>query len=455
MRRKADAASRIARRWFFVTLALALVLMAAGVAVELSLSKAIVGPVAQLTDATTRLAGGELDTTVPVQSADEIGTLAVGFNRMAERIRELRRSDLGKLLVAQQTTEAAIDSLYDPVIVTDSERPRDAHQPGGGAAVRRASGHARQADRRGGARRRHRAGGRPTSCARRRPSLGRARPPCCRGRSTARAARSAIRSTPMRDADGRLVGAVTLLEDITHLSEVSRLKSEFIAAASHELRTPLTSVQMGIHLLLEDAVGHAERAAEGHPAGLSRRHRAARSPDAGAARSVEDRVGRGDAGAQLRSTRPAPLVRDAVDRASAAGRGAGPAPGRRRAAGPAARVRRSQPDRARHRQSGHQRDARDAGRRHASPWRPRARDDEVAISVTDTGVGDPARLPREDLRAVRAGAARVGRRRRARPDDLAAGSSKAHGGRAQRAVGAGTGIDVHVHGPAGGERQSS
>ena len=64
-----------------------------------------------------------------------------------------------------------------------------------------------------------------------------------------------IRSTPMKDADGRLVGVVTLLEDITHLSEVSRLKSEFIAAASHELRTPLTSVQMGIHLLLESDAG--------------------------------------------------------------------------------------------------------------------------------------------------------------------------------------------------------
>ena len=64
-----------------------------------------------------------------------------------------------------------------------------------------------------------------------------------------------IRSTPMKDADGRLAGVVTLLEDVTHLSEVSRLKSEFIAAASHELRTPLTSVQMGIHLLLEGTAG--------------------------------------------------------------------------------------------------------------------------------------------------------------------------------------------------------
>jgi nitrogen fixation/metabolism regulation signal transduction histidine kinase len=81
MRRKADAASRIARRWFFVTLALAMILMAAGVVIELSLSKAIVGPVAQLTAATTRLAAGELETTVPVRSGDELGTLAVGFNR--------------------------------------------------------------------------------------------------------------------------------------------------------------------------------------------------------------------------------------------------------------------------------------------------------------------------------------------------------------------------------------
>src|SRR5262245_2860710 len=102
-----------------MTLGLALMLMLMGVARQFSPSNATVRPVLQLTDATTKVAGGDLDATVPVRSADEIGTLARGFNRMAERIRELRRSDLGKLLVAQQTTEAAIDSLYDPVIVTD------------------------------------------------------------------------------------------------------------------------------------------------------------------------------------------------------------------------------------------------------------------------------------------------------------------------------------------------
>jgi len=254
MRRKADAASRIARRWFFITLVLALGLMAAGVAIEVGLSNAIVGPVRQLTDATTRMAAGDLDAAVPVRSVDEIGTLAVGFNRMAERIRELRRSDMGKLLVAQQTTEAAIDSLYDPVLVTDSDRRLTRINP---AAERLFGARADMI-------------GHPIDDITKDSRIAQAvTDVLASGRTVASESPAAVlpwavggarrafrvRSTPMRDAAGRLVGAVTLLEDITHLSEISRLKSEFIADASHELRTPLTSVQMGIHLLLEDPSG--------------------------------------------------------------------------------------------------------------------------------------------------------------------------------------------------------
>jgi PAS domain S-box-containing protein len=254
MRTKADLAAAIARRWFFITLGLALLLMVVGVAVELSLSNAIVGPVRQLTAATTKVAAGELDAAVPVQSADEIGTLAIGFNQMAERIRELRRSDLGKLLIAQQTTEAAIDSLYDPVIVTDSEGQVTRINP---AAERLLGGRVDTV-------------GKRIEQVMRDPRVAQAVNDVLRsGRAMASESAAAvlpwavdgsrrafrIRSTPMQDADHRLVGSVTLLEDITHLSEISRLKSEFIAAASHELRTPLTSVQMGIHLLLEGAAG--------------------------------------------------------------------------------------------------------------------------------------------------------------------------------------------------------
>jgi PAS domain S-box-containing protein len=254
MRRKADAASQIARRWFLITLALAVALMAAGVGVEISLSNAILGPVRQLTAATMKIAAGDLDASVQVGSGDEIGTLAIGFNRMAERIRELRRSDLGKLLIAQQTTEAAIDSLYDPVIVTDSERHVTRINP----AAERLFGPRAQVV------------GQPIEAAVRDSRVAQAISDVLQsGGAVASESPAAvlpwavdgerrafrILSTPMRDADARLVGAVTLLEDITHLSEISRLKSEFIAAASHELRTPLTSVQMGIHLLIEDTSG--------------------------------------------------------------------------------------------------------------------------------------------------------------------------------------------------------
>ena len=39
------------------------------------------------------------------------------------------------------------------------------------------------------------------------------------------------------------MGTVSIFRDITHLIEVDRLKSEFVATVSHELRTPMTSIK--------------------------------------------------------------------------------------------------------------------------------------------------------------------------------------------------------------------
>src|SRR6476469_9073958 len=118
---KSEAAAGVAQLWFYRTLLIAGVLVAAGLWLAFFLSNRIVEPLRQLTATTARMAGGDLDARVMVNSHDEVGVLATEYNRMAERIGQLRNSDMGKLLVAQQTTEAAIDSLYDPVIVTDGE----------------------------------------------------------------------------------------------------------------------------------------------------------------------------------------------------------------------------------------------------------------------------------------------------------------------------------------------
>jgi PAS domain S-box-containing protein len=200
------------------------------------------------------MAGGDLDARVIVTSRDEVGVLAAEYNRMAERIRQLRSSDMGKLLVAQQTTEAAIDSLYDPVIVTDGEGCVTKLNPAAeeifGSEKENAGKHVGEVAR----------DARIASAVA--EALESQRPVAGEGMSSVlplsvdgseRAFR--LRTTPMRDNGNRLLGAVTLLEDITHLREIDRLKSEFIATASHELRTPLTSVQMGVYLLLEGAAG--------------------------------------------------------------------------------------------------------------------------------------------------------------------------------------------------------
>lgn len=53
-----------------------------------------------------------------------------------------------------------------------------------------------------------------------------------------------------------------LIEDVRHLHELNRLKSEFVAEASHELRTPITSLQLGLNLALERSEALSPREAD-------------------------------------------------------------------------------------------------------------------------------------------------------------------------------------------------
>ncbi len=52
-----------------------------------------------------------------------------------------------------------------------------------------------------------------------------------------------VSAFPYHDADGRLVGAVAVLNDITNRKQIERWKDEFLSNVSHELRTPLTPIK--------------------------------------------------------------------------------------------------------------------------------------------------------------------------------------------------------------------
>ena len=176
---------------------------------------------------------------------------------MAERLAEYRSSSLGELLQAQQASQAAIDSLPDPVLVLDAtarcststaagSRPRHrdeaAAMPFARATRRCATIVARM--------REHVLGGRGAY-------VPKGLEEAIAGRRRARGTRYFLpRATPVLDEDGAVVGADhRCLQDVTRLRRFDELKNDLVATVAHEFRTPLTSLRMAIHLCAEGAVG--------------------------------------------------------------------------------------------------------------------------------------------------------------------------------------------------------
>ncbi len=67
--------------------------------------------------------------------------------------------------------------------------------------------------------------------------------------------------TLTKDKDGKVVGFIEIVEDLTErkqveaLRESDRMKSEFISIVGHELRTPLTSMKNAVDIILTEKAG--------------------------------------------------------------------------------------------------------------------------------------------------------------------------------------------------------
>jgi signal transduction histidine kinase len=281
----------------------------------------IVHPLSQLADRARRIADGDYQQHLDIQSQDEIGVLAQEFNTMARRLRDVQKSDYWRLLLEQKKANAVINSIYEPVIVTDArgtvtrfnraaERlfappagdrtnktgaPEDDNRiaggPDGGAAGDGAEVNAKPRRSRIG-RTQAEQGASPLQGENGRSEaefneagatdafklegslvgdkiLGAVKDAVSMQRPVAVESESALvpikvegaehqfrlRTTPIRDEDGRLLGAVTLLEDVTSSVGVDLVKSEFISVASGKLREPLHSLRLALHALMEGYAG--------------------------------------------------------------------------------------------------------------------------------------------------------------------------------------------------------
>ncbi|WZO99299.1 ATP-binding protein [Isosphaeraceae bacterium EP7] len=250
MDRRARASASSAVRWMVLAVA-GSAIVATLIAVQLS--RSILEPIRGVTDAARSMARGNLEQVVPVLSRDELGELASAFNTMAHTIRDFRQAGTARILRAQKTAQATIDSFPDPVVVIDPSGSIERSNP----AAQRILGISPAGE------------GSPWLAPRtlRDPLAavlggdadylpsGVENAICMRDDGQERYYLPRILA--MRD-DDEPMGAALVLHDVTKFRLVDQLKSDMVATVSHELKTPLTGLQMAIHLLLEEAVGPLE-----------------------------------------------------------------------------------------------------------------------------------------------------------------------------------------------------
>jgi len=69
-------------------------------------------------------------------------------------------------------------------------------------------------------------------------------------------------TAPVRGDIGEVMGSVTVLQDISHLKELDKMKSEFIAMVTHELRAPIAAVEQQLTVILNKMAGEVTQKQE-------------------------------------------------------------------------------------------------------------------------------------------------------------------------------------------------
>jgi signal transduction histidine kinase len=257
MVRKSENVRRAAERMIALTITVALGALLLGLFLSISLTRRLLRPLSTLSQTTHRLGEGDFTARAPVQGKDELAQLARDFNAMASHLDEYRRSSLGELLQVQQASQAAIDSLPDPVVVFGVEGDvRNVN-----AAAETLLGLALEA-------------GITDPLKNADPAVRTVLEQLCahvlsgKGPYIPKGFEEAIRisssegdryllprATPVYEPQRGIVGATVILQDVTRPRRFDELKNDLVATVAHELRTPLTSLRMAIHLCLEQVVG--------------------------------------------------------------------------------------------------------------------------------------------------------------------------------------------------------
>ena len=207
----------------------------------------VLRPIERLSKDIRRIASGDLAHRTDWNSRDSFGVIANEMNRLAVRLRELRETEAGRRQMEFQLSDAVLQSIFEPIIVTDSKghvlkvNPSASELLGAAATDRMALTNTPGGDK-------------ILDAIRNAVSMQRAvaiedEAALLPMRIGEHERSYRLRTTPMRDSEGRLLGAVTTLEDVTSLQDTDRFKTQFIAVASQKLRDPLLQLRRGLYAL--------------------------------------------------------------------------------------------------------------------------------------------------------------------------------------------------------------
>ncbi|AMV70941.1 KinB sensor domain-containing domain [Desulfuromonas carbonis] len=234
-----------------------------GLFFSILLSGILMRPLSAMSQATERIAEGDYEVKLEVASRDELGQLARRIMTMSHKLKAFHELNVGRLVQEKRKGEAILRSIGDGLIVVDEELRVTAINPEACKIAGRSHAEA--------------TGRHFFDLIRDQALFERVEQTAASGttpesgedqgllRMEKEGAELFFRTTvtPVKSEGGETVqGVVVLLQDVTRLKELERLKSEFVLAASHELKTPLTGLAMSIALLEEESTGKTPRERE-------------------------------------------------------------------------------------------------------------------------------------------------------------------------------------------------
>ena len=237
-------------------LRLAWVFVVAAILVEIATVYLVLHPIHTVARDAHKIAQGNLEHRTAWNSRDDFGVIAAELNRLAVRLRDLHDSEAGRRQMEFQLSDAVLQSIFEPIIVTDGKGHILKVNQAASELLGEAAGDRLALANTPG-------GDKILSAIRDAVALQKAvatedEASMLPMRIGKKERSYRLRTTPMRDSEGRLLGTVTTLEDVTSLQDTDRFKTRFLNVASRKLRDPLLQLRRGLYALSQGFAGELQ-----------------------------------------------------------------------------------------------------------------------------------------------------------------------------------------------------